>query len=374
MKRWGLAVAPSLFVWQDTAMSTREKLWERLKAVEYLIWEDPVAGNQELHATLSQIAKIRNPPLALWAFAEKIRGTAWRANGDFEQAEQCYLRAEGIYRKAFLSCEMLAQRRALLLDEADLYRRQAFLHLEQRDWTGCRRMLDAAEVRFTLAGERHEVGHVLLARGQLFWERAAAGEQDRALELLSRALELIDPAKSKMIFESAEHNLASALALHPNPSPDSLERAFRALQRSRLSNASKRPSERFRRRQRFGRRELTIPDAKRRYLQGKIQLRLNQHDEARLFLETARTDLMLLSNHPRDVFSVTLDLAECYLGHFRRPWRQITDLLAQTFALCPVTDLNPEAETALELLQTALAAQNFTKVEKQLAAVREKIR
>jgi hypothetical protein len=162
--------------------------------------------------------------------------------------------------------------------------------------------------------------------------------------------------------------------LHSDASPESLERAFRALQRSRLSKTSKRPCESFRNRQRFGRRELTIPDAKRRYLQGKIQLRLMQHDEARLFLETARIDLMALGNHHRDVFAITLDLAECYLGLFRRPWRRIANLLSETFELCPVSDLNPEAEAAVELLQTALAAENVAKVEKQLAAAREKMR
>ncbi len=58
----------------------------------------------------------------------------------------------------------------------------------------------------------------------------------------------------------------------------------------------------------------------------------------------------------------------------RRPWRRIADLLSQTFDLCPVSDINPEAEAALKQLQTALTAENFAKVEKRLAAVREKTR
>jgi hypothetical protein len=278
------------------------------------------------------------------------------------------VRAQRSYRDALGVYEDSAFRRQLFLGRADLRRRWSFLCRELLDWDRGLKMLGLAEDSFTTAGQWQEVGRVHLARGQLLWERDHGHDQNRALELLGLAVEMIDPEKSAGAFEAAEHNCEWALALHPDPDPEALERTFKALQRSRLSQAAKRPCNRHRGRQRFGRAQLTIPDAKRRYLQGKVLVRLCEHDEARPFLESSRLHLMVLGNYPRDVFAVTLDLAECYLWIYLKPCRRVATLLAETFAACPTDGLEPEAQAALALLCEALEAERTEAARQRLMA------
>ncbi len=102
-------------------------------------------------------------------------------------------------------------------------------------------------------------------------------------------------------------------------------------------------------------------------------MRLFQHEEARPFLETSRAHLMILGSYPRDVFAVSLDLAECYLWVFRRPWRRVAALLAETFALCPVTELFPESRAALELFEGALEARSVEAARRHLASARQRL-
>ncbi|MCP4660255.1 MAG: hypothetical protein GY856_33055 [bacterium] len=342
------------------------EVWKRLHFVDDLTTEKPLEGRKAADAALELLDQLDTTPPDLLGFAAQVDGSAWRANGDYHAAERSYTRAETIYRQALAGSRDHGLRRRLHLGEAEVRRRWSFLCVELCDWDRGLEMLTLAQEDLIAAGLQHEVGRVCLARGQLLWERHHPGDRDQALELLSQAVELIDPAKREAAFHAAEHNLTSALTLHPNPAPESLERAFEALQRSRLSRTSKRRTNCGR--QIFGRAELTIPDAKRRYLQGKILIRLRQDDQAQIFLETARVHLMDLSNYPRDVFAVTLDLAECYLWLFRYPWRRIANLLADTFAFCPVDDLElaPEAQAALELFQAAIEDRNLKVARKHL--------
>jgi len=351
-------------------MATGSEVWEQLKRVRDLVAENPLEGRKFADAALAQLAEIDDPPPDLLGFAAQIHGTAWRATGDYLAAQRCYTRAEGIYSNALAKTQDFALQRRLILGEADLWRRWSFLYLEIQDWERGLEMLSLAERRFTLADQRHDVGRVYLARGQLLWERDQPGDQDQALEFLSLAVELIDPRKSEGAFHAAQHNLSWALNLHPAPAPRSLERAFQALQRGRLSPSAKRRKPCHHPRQLFGHSYITVPDAKQRYLQGKILLRLGRAIEARPFLVTARTHLMALGGYARDVFAVTLDLVECYLLVYQRPWRRVADLLTQTIARCPLSDIGPEAESALDLLQVALKARNIPSATRHLDVAR----
>ncbi len=353
-------------------MATVREVWDRLERVRDLVSENPIEGRKAADAALAMLAEVEDPPTDLLAFAAQIDGTAWRANANYDAAQRCYIRAETIYRQALSISRDFALQRRLILGQAELRRRWSFLCIELQEWERGLEMLALAERRFTLADQPHEVGRVYLARGQLLWERDQPGDKDQALELLSLAVEFIDPGKSQGAFQAAEHNLTSALTLHHDPAPKSLERAFEALQRGRLSQSTKRRSSCQAPRQRFGHSELSIPDAKRRYLQGKILLRLRRAKEARPFLDTARTHLMALGDYSRDVFAVTLDLAECYLLVFQQPWRRVADLLAQTFARCPMSDVGPEAKAALDLFRVALEAQRLPSARKHLDLARRR--
>ncbi|MCP4660254.1 MAG: hypothetical protein GY856_33050 [bacterium] len=341
-----------------------------MKPIDDLVTENPPEGRAAADAALALLAELHAAPPDLLAFGAQIDGSAWRANGNYLAAQRCYTRAEGIYCQALATCRDFVVQRRMILGQAELRRRCSFLCVELQEWERGLEMLALAERRFTLADQPHEVARVYLARGQLVWERNQSGDQDQALELLSLAVEMIDPRKSMGAFNAAEHNLTTVLTLHPDPAPKSLERAFEALQRGRLSPSAKRGSSSQGPRQRFGHSQFSIPDAKRRYLQGKILLRLRQPDTARTFLDTARTDLMALGDYPRDVFAVTLDLAECYLLVFKLPWRRVADLLTQTFERCPVSDVAPETKAALELLQTALEARSLPSARKHLDLAR----
>ncbi len=353
-------------------MATVREVWDRLEFVRALVSENPIEGRKAADAALALLAEVEDPPPDLLAFAAQIDGTAWRANGKYAGAVRCYTRAASIYRDALNAFQDLALRRRLILGRADLWRRWSFLCMELQEWDRGLEMLDSAEKRFLVAGQQHEVGRVYLARGHLLWERNELGDQDQALVLLCRAVELIDPRKSEGAFRAATHNCTEALTLHPNPASESLRRGFDALRRGRLSQSAKRRSSCNRARQRFGHAERTVPDAKRRFLQGKILLHLHRAAEAQPFLETARIDLMLLGNYPRDVFAVTLELAECYLAQFRRPWKRVGDLLAETFALCPSGAIGPEVQDALDLLQAALETRNLPVARNHLVMARRR--
>ncbi len=353
-------------------MATVREVWDRLKPIDDLVTENPHEGRAAADAALALLAELHDAPPDLLAFGAQIDGSAWRANGNYLAAQRCYTRAENIFRQAFATSLDFALQRRLLLGQADLRRRWSFLCLGLQEWERGLEMLALAERRFTLADQRHEVGRVYLARGHLVWERNHSGDQDQAMELLSLAVEMIDPRKNKGAFQAAEHNLTTVLTLHPDPAPKSLERAFETLQRSRLSPSAKRRNTCHGPRQRFGHSQFSIPDANRRYLQGKILLRLHRPDEARPFLDTARTDLMALGAYPRDLFAVTLDLAECYLLVFKQPWRRVAVLLAQTFKRCPVSDIGPETKAALDLFQVALEARSLPTARKPLDLTRHR--
>jgi len=363
---------PSPLRWHAWDMATVREVWDRLKPIDDLVTENPPEGRAVADAALALLAELHDAPPDVLAFGAQIDGSAWRANGNYLAAQQCYKRAEGIYCQALATCRDFVVQRRLILGQAELRRRWSFLCVELQEWERGLEMLALAERRFTLADQPHEVGRVYLARGQLVWERNQSGDQDQALELLSLAVQMIAPRKSEGAFQAAEHNLTSVLTLHTHPAPESLARSFEALQRGRLSPSAKRRHTCHGPRQRFGHYQFSIPDAKRRYLQGKILLRLRQPNQARPFLDTARTDLMALGDYPRDVFAVTLDLAECYLLVFKRPWRRVAFLLAQTFTRCPVSDVAPETKAALDLFQVALKARSLRSARKHLELARHR--
>jgi hypothetical protein len=178
---------------------------------------------------------------------------------------------------------------------------------------------------------------------------------------------MIEREKREAAFNAARQNLTCALTLSDDVAPESLMWAFQTLQRSRLVAPGSKAG-----RQRLGHVQLTVPDATRRYLQGKLLLRLGKPGEARPFLESARIHLMALGSHPRDVFAVTLDLAESYLLALRHPWRKVTGLLAGTLALCPVEDIGPEAQAALDLFQAALESRDLDSATQQVASARRR--
>jgi len=347
-----------------------EEVKRSLDTLRDLAGLNPSEALKLLPSTLAAAREADPGSPALMAFAAQVEGTVWRANAEFRRAEEAYSRAEEVYREALARCENLRAGHELILGRADLWRRWSFLCIEQRRWQRGLEMLDAAEEALIAARRRHDLGRVHLARGQLLAERNEPGDGDRAIELLAQSVEMIDPNKSEPAFDTAQHNLEWALATHASPSAESLEKAFRALQRSRLSRAAKRPSAADRGRQLFGHRQRTIPDAKRRYLQGKVLMRLRQHDEARPFLETARIDLMLLGNYPRDVVPATVDLVECYLWALRRPWTKVSRLLTETLSSCKVDDWYPEVIRAVQLLEKAIAAKSFEKARRQVALLR----
>jgi tetratricopeptide (TPR) repeat protein len=353
-------------------MATVQQIWECLEAADNLARERPPKSRETVDLALSLLGEVVEPPQDLTAFAAQINGTAYRANGDHAAAEACYTRAEALYREGLANYQDFNLRRRLYLGRADLQRRWSLLCMERLNWSRGIKMLELAKERFILAGQRHEVGRVYLAWGQLLWQRGKAGDHAAAVELLSRAVEMIDPDQREGAFRSAEHNLTCALALSEEVSPESLEHAFEHLQRGRLSRASRRPSRDHLSRQRFGRAEASLPDATRRYLQGRILLRLWQHEDARRFLESARDHFLELGNDPRNVFAVTLDLAECYLWTFVHPWQKVAKLLADTFDRCPPSELTPETQAALELFESALQRRDLASARKQLDATRRR--
>lgn len=322
---------------------------------------DPIAGRRHADQGLRWVAKLKNPP-ALHARALTILGSSYRAVEDPPRTEEAFQKALAIYRA------MTYELRSIALDQADLYRRLAYLRLEQRRYAEALDLVDQAVPVFVSAGCRHELGRVYLAKGVI---QLKMGDR-AAISTLCHALSTLDTERSPSDYHAATHNLLFALC-NFEPDGETLDRAFKFLQVARLSSRSRSPGRRRSHQYKLlGHRRPTMPDAKTRFLQGRILLLLGDDAAARRALESARADLIAL-DMPLAVAEVSIELAECYLMASIPSWGKIQRLAQEALQLLAAVPNAGEILVACELLHKAAVARSLTQARRELAAYRKRL-
>ncbi len=260
----------------------------------------------------------------LRARACATHGNARRIQGDLAGAEDDLQRAS----------RLLAGGTADPLEEAFVQLRVAYLRGGQRRFEESLRSFDRAITLFRLAGDDHSVGRTMIDKGRV---SGHAGSLERAIQLIERGLELLDPARDPRMALAAKHNLAVFRC-----ECGDLDRAT-ALVRELLPLYAAR-SER-------------LSMLRLRWLEGKLaqaQRQLSRAEEA--FLEVQ--DEFLRGELGYDAALVTLDLAGVYLEQGRAA--DLEGLMAQVLPVFQTLEIHREALVALALFKRAVDLQEAT--------------
>lgn len=325
-----------------------------------IAFADPEGGKRHADRCLELVASLGYPP-DLYARALTIHASSCRLLGDLSAADLSYSRALRIYETLW------GADRSLVLDEADLHRRLAYLRMQQQRPDEALHHARFAVQIFTVAAMRHELGQALAALGWVQLEMKSS----RAPATLSHALAYLDDTNSVNDRLAVLYNLAYAFTLFEEPDPKQLTSMLSCVTQARLCARSRRRPAGTR--YLAGFRRKTPADALMRFLQGRILVLLGQHEEARRLLETAREDLTLLEM-PFDVAAASLELAECYLwlaDHER--WPRIETLCREVLTLLASVPQAAEAIAAYQLLERATAGRSLRALRKQLVGARQKV-
>ncbi|HEY0556262.1 MAG TPA: hypothetical protein VGG20_18560 [Thermoanaerobaculia bacterium] len=249
---------------------------------------------------------------------------AYRINDDFPQAE------------AAMACALDLREQGT--GDALLYARiadmNASLHCDQRRFNEAFRMLDIAYAIHRRHSDAHEVGRTLIFKGLY---TGYAGKPEEALQLLVRALPMIDRARdSKLVFHTLHNILLFRVEL------GEYEAAQRQLQRMRPLYAEH---------------AAWLDLVKLHRLEGEIAAGLGDLVTAEATFQQIRQDLDD-SGLAFQASLISLDLAGVWLreGHTAKVRGLVSDMVA-TFR---VLGAEREAFSALHLLQDALERDQAT--------------
>lgn len=337
----------------------RETCRDLIAQWDAIAFKDPGEGARHAEHCLDVVAKLDYPP-ELHARALTIYGSSRRAIGDLGGAEQAYRQALRIFDALLAEPD----NNQVILDEADLQRRIAYLRAKQGRYPDALQCAGHALRIFHLANETHEKGRAFLARGSVLLMM----DQSRSISALILALEHLDGEKSPEDFLAATSNLIYALTLFQDLDADWLEGALRRVTECRLSLRSRR--RRVGTRYLKGHRRKTPADALMRYVQGRLLVLLERYEEARALLHTAREDLLELGM-ARELASASLELAECYLhlsGIHR--WHRIEALCREVLTALASEPDTTDAIAAFKLLRCSLLERSAQEARDGLSSAR----
>jgi len=237
----------------------------------------------------------------------------------------------------------------MLLDDADLRRRFAYLRAQQGQYSEALELARWAGKICAAAKEDHLFGKALLARATVLLIK----DDSRCIPLFYCSLSFLDFAKWRDSLP-AVYNLCNALTLFTDLEQEDLEGVLEGLTEARLCLRSRARSPGTRKLLGYRRRNPT--DACIRFLQGRVLVMLRRYDEARPLLETAREDFAELRMF-RDLAAAGLELCECarWLSGKQR-WFRITSLCHEILAALANDPDSADAITAYRLLLEAAEA------------------
>ena len=308
-----------------------------------LVFRNPAAGLElALHAPAfaKKVASRTDRPQAILLLGYAVLATAYRATGDYRQAEKAY-------------CEALKYSHNLTrIETADLKRRMAYLRLGQQLLEEALALVNEAIQAYRLEGDladRDFLGRCYVARGTIHRHR---GDNQRAIIDNTKALLHIDLKRSEIYYDSAIHNLAVAVATCP--SSQALGEVLKLLAAAEHRICYKRnPMAKY----------------KLKWLKGEICTRFGSTRAATRNLVAAR-DGFIKYGAVDDVLVTSLALAQVYFIEARPAW-EVQALAEESYRLCCAMSAGAEAVAALAIWRDSAVRGELT--DKLLRSLRNSI-
>lgn len=261
-------------------------------------------------------------------YLEDLRARAWAYVANSRRVKADLRGAEEAFALAFASLRRGTQDpmdRAVLLDL------RASLLRAQRRFPQALRCLRRAIGIFRELGERHRAGRSLLSMSTV---HHFAGQPERAIPLLSQALDLIDPSREPRLLLVAWHNLI-----------DDLAEAGRFMEAQKLIVKARPFYQQFH--QPWSRNP-------RKWVEGKIARGLGQRDQAESLFVAARNGF-LNEGAAYDVALVSLDLASLYAEQGRMA--ELKRVAEEMVPIFSSRQIHREALAALSFWRQAVEAE-----------------
>lgn len=259
---------------------------------------------------------------------EDLRGRAWAYIGNARRVQSDLRGAQEALDRALVHLRQGTREpweRAVWLDlKASLLR-------AQRRFDEATRLLRRALVLFLAVGDRHRAGRTLVSMDIVFHH---AGQPEKGIPLLYRALDLIDPAQEPHLLLIAKHNLI-----------DDLAESGRHMEAQRLL---------LKIRSLYGRFDEPWIQNRLVWVEGKIARGLGQPDRAEEIFQAAKVRFLNMSS-AYDVALVSLDLAGLYTEQGRTA--ELKRLAEEMVPIFASLQIQRETLAAFTLWQQAVQAE-----------------
>lgn len=262
--------------------------------------------------------------------AEDLRARAWAAIGNAHRLRSDLKSAEEAFEVAATHLE---QGTGEVMERAAFFDLHASLLRAQRRFDAALRLLRRAYSIFLRFGERHRAGRTLVKMSTV---HRYAGSPERAIPLLYKALDLIDPAREPRLMLIAWHNLT-----------DDLAEAGQFMEAQKLLVKARPLYQQF-------------PEAwashPRKWVEGRIARGLGQHDRAEALLLEAREGFLAEGpGSAYDIALVSLELALVYAEQRRLP--EVKRLAQEMALIFSSRRIHREALAALTFWRQAVESE-----------------
>ncbi|HKV09753.1 MAG TPA: tetratricopeptide repeat protein [Thermoanaerobaculia bacterium] len=262
--------------------------------------------------------------------AGDLRARAWAAIGNAHRLRSDLKSAEEAFRTAAAHLE---QGTGEATEQAAFFDLQASLLRAQRRLDEALKLLRRACSIFLRFGERHRAGRTLVKMSTV---HRYSGSPERAIPLLYKALDLIDPAREPRLMLIAWHNLT-----------DDLAEAGQFMEAQKLLVKARPLYQQF-------------PEAwashPRKWVEGRIARGLGQHDRAETLLLEAREGFLAEGpGSAYDIALVSLELALVYAEQHRL--RELKRLAQEMVLIFSSRGIHREALAALTFWKQAVESE-----------------
>lgn len=259
---------------------------------------------------------------------EDMRARAWAYVGNAHRIRFDFRQAEEAFDRALVHLQQGSREpweRAVYLDL------RASLLRAQRRFPEAMRLLNRALALFLSIGDRHRAGRTLISMDNVHHR---AGQPEKGIPLVYRALDLIDPAQEPKLLLAAQHNLIDNLA----DAGRYMEAQRLLIQARPLYRRSDDPGHLIRL----------------HWVEGKIARGLGQPEKALALLLAARAGF-IERDEAYEVAIVSLDLAGIYAEQGRgAEMKQLAEEMVPIFSS---RQIHREALAALSLWRQAVLAE-----------------
>lgn len=264
------------------------------------------------------------------AAIEDLRARAWAYIGNARRVRSNLRGAQEAFDRALIH---LRQGTREPWEQAVWLDLRASLLRAQRRFDDAMRLLNRALTLFLAVGDRHRAGRILVSMDIVHHQ---AGQPERGIPLLYRALDLLDPVQDPKLLFTAQHNLI-----------DDLTEVGRFMEAQGLFIQARPLYQQF---------DEPRNRNRRRWVEGKIARGLGQPEKAVLLLLTARAGFLELDD-AYDVALVSLDIAGIYAEQGRMG--ELKQLAEEMVPIFSSRQIHREAMAAFALWQQAVQTERL---------------